>query len=99
MNTIDFSEGKLKKLGMKSWNQDIANLNGHKRIFTAYIAKEGSWWIGWIQGVAGVNCMEKTKSKLLESLRKTLPEMLEVNPEVYIDDEPEPHFSTTTIQI
>ncbi|MYE88543.1 type II toxin-antitoxin system HicB family antitoxin [Candidatus Poribacteria bacterium] len=68
-------------------------------MFTAYIAKEGSWWIGWVQGVAGVNCMEKTKTKLLASLRETLPEMLEVNPEVYIDNEPEPHFKTTTIQI
>ena len=43
--------------------------------------------------------MEKTKTKLLASLRETLPEMLEVNPEVYIDNEPEPHFKTTTIQI
>lgn len=99
MKVLDYSEENLKTLNHKSWEQDITNLNGHKRIFTAYIAKEGNWWIGWVQGVAGVNCMERTKKKLLDSLKEELPEMLELNPDVYIDDDPEPHFRSVRIEL
>ena len=99
MKVLDYSEENLKALGQKSWSQDIATLNGHKRIFTAYIAKEDNWWIGWVQGVAGVNCMARTKKQLLASLRTELPEMLELNPDVFIDNEPEPHFQAVTLEL
>ena len=98
METLDYSEENLKTLRKESWNQDIANLNGHKRLFTAYITKEGSWWIGWIQGVRGVNCMAKTKSKLLESLKEELPEMLELNPQAFIKT-PEPNWKPMNIEL
>jgi len=99
MKVLDYSEENLKALGKQSWSQDMVDLNGHKRIFTAYIAKEGNWWIGWVQGVGGVNCMERTKKKLLDSLKAELPEMLELNPDVFIDNEPEPHFRPVTIEL
>jgi predicted RNase H-like HicB family nuclease len=47
--------------------------------FTAVIKHEGSWWVGWIEEVPGVNCQEATKEELLESLRVTLKEALEFN--------------------
>ena len=42
--------------------------------YTAVIKQSGSWWIGWIEEVPGVNCQEAAKAELLESLRETLRE-------------------------
>jgi len=47
--------------------------------YTAIVKKSGSWWIGWIEEVPGVNCQEKTRKELLESLRVTLGEMIRFN--------------------
>ena len=47
--------------------------------YTAVIKKNKEWWIGWIEEVPGVNCQERTRSKLLESLKITLKEALELN--------------------
>ena len=47
--------------------------------YTAVIKHVDKWWIGWIEEVSGVNCQEKTKEKLLESLKATLKEALEFN--------------------
>ena len=35
----------------------------------AMIKKSGDWWIGWLIDLPGVNAQEKTREKLLESLR------------------------------
>ena len=34
--------------------------------YTAVTKQDGTWWIGWIEEVPGVNCQEKTREKLLE---------------------------------
>ena len=47
--------------------------------FSALIKQEGSWWVGWIAEVPGVNCQETTRETLLISLRLTLVELLEMN--------------------
>jgi predicted RNase H-like HicB family nuclease len=47
--------------------------------YTAVIKKEANWWIGWIEEVPGVNCQERTREELLETLRITLREALEFN--------------------
>ena len=47
--------------------------------YTAITNKRDDWWIGWIEEIPGVNCQEKSKDKLLESLRITLKEALEFN--------------------
>ena len=47
--------------------------------YTAVIKKDDGWWIGWVEEIPGVNCQEKTKEKLLETLRVTLKEALEMN--------------------
>ena len=44
--------------------------------YTAVIKHDDAWWIGWIEEVPGVNCQERTRAKLLESLRLTLHEAL-----------------------
>ena len=49
--------------------------------YTAVTKQDGDWWIGWIEEVPGVNCQERTKEELLESLRVTLMEALEFNRE------------------
>lgn len=49
--------------------------------YTAIMKQDGDWWIGWIEEVPGVNCQEKTREELLESLSITLKEALEFNRE------------------
>lgn len=47
--------------------------------YTAVIKQAGDWWIGWIEEVPGVNCQEATRDELLDTLRITLKEILEIN--------------------
>lgn len=47
--------------------------------YNAVIKERGKWWIGWIEEVPGVNCQEKTRDELIESLRITLLEAIEFN--------------------
>ena len=47
--------------------------------YTAVVKQDGQWWIGWIEELPGVNCQERTREKLLESLRITVGEALEMN--------------------
>jgi len=47
--------------------------------YTAVIKKDDDWWIGWVEEISGVNCQERTKEELLETLRNTLKEALEMN--------------------
>lgn len=49
------------------------------RKFTAVIKQDGEWWIGWIEEVPGVNCQERTRDELVETLRVTLAEAIELN--------------------
>ena len=49
--------------------------------YTAIMKQDGDWWIGWIEEVSGVNCQEKSREELLESLSVTLKEALEFNRE------------------
>ena len=47
--------------------------------FTAVIKQEGDWWVGWVKEIAGVNCQERTREALLETLTITLKEALAMN--------------------
>jgi len=47
--------------------------------YTAVIKPEGDWWIGWIEEIPGVNCQERSRQELVESLRVTLQEAIEFN--------------------
>ena len=47
--------------------------------YTAVVKHDQGWWIGWIEEVPGVNCQEATREELIESLRVTLREALELN--------------------
>ncbi len=49
--------------------------------YTAVIKNAGDWWIGWIEAVPGVNCREHTREELIETLRITLKEALDLNRE------------------
>ncbi len=47
--------------------------------YTAIMKQSGSWWIGWIEEISGVNCQEATRDALLETLKITLQEAIEIN--------------------
>ncbi len=44
--------------------------------YRAVIKKSGNWWIGWLVDIPGVNAQEKTKEKLIESLKICAEDML-----------------------
>lgn len=47
--------------------------------YTAVVKHDANWWIGWIEEVPGVNCQESSREALLQSLRETLVEAIELN--------------------
>ena len=53
--------------------------------YTAIVKKQGEWWIGWIEEIPGVNCQERTREELLDTLRVTLKEAIELNRQGAID--------------
>jgi len=40
--------------------------------YSALIKKKSKWWIGWIEEVPGVNCQERSRAELIQTLRVTL---------------------------
>ncbi len=44
--------------------------------FRAVVKKSNGWWIGWLVDLPGVNAQEKTRKKLLESLKIGAEDML-----------------------
>ncbi len=50
-----------------------------KEAYTAVIKQSEPWWIGWIEEIPGINCQERTKVELLNTLKITLKEALEFN--------------------
>ena len=50
-----------------------------KQTYTAIVKFSDPWWIGWVEEIPGVNCQESSREELLESLRITLSEALEIN--------------------
>ena len=47
--------------------------------YTAGVKQQEGSWIGWIEEVPGVNCQEPSREELLETLRLTLAEAIELN--------------------
>ncbi len=44
--------------------------------YRAVIKKSGDWWIGWLVDLPGVNAQEKSRAKLIESLKIGAEDML-----------------------
>jgi predicted RNase H-like HicB family nuclease len=44
--------------------------------YRAVIKKSGDWWIGWLVDLPGVNAQEKSRKKLIESLKIGAEDML-----------------------
>ena len=47
--------------------------------YTAVVKEDSGCWIGWIEEVPGVNCQEPTREELLETLKVTLREAIDLN--------------------
>jgi len=61
--------------------------------YRAIIKKADNWWIGWLIDLPGVNAQEKTKSRLIESLKIGAQDMLEGE----VDFEPDSFMTTISI--
>ncbi len=66
--------------------------------YTAVIQQSDGWWLGWIQEIPGVNCQERTRDELLNTLEITLRETIEFNREEAIRDA-EAGYQEITIQL
>ena len=49
------------------------------KTYTAVVKQDNGWWLGWIEEVPGVNCQEKTREELIDTLKVTLREALDFN--------------------
>jgi predicted RNase H-like HicB family nuclease len=58
---------------------DATRKVGMQQTYTAVIKQSGPWWIGWIEEVPGINCQERTREDLLETLKVTRKEALELH--------------------
>lgn len=47
--------------------------------YTAVVQQRGSWWIGWVEEIPGVNSQGESRDELLGNLRSALEEALEMN--------------------
>jgi len=61
--------------------------------YRAIIKKSGDWWIGWLVDLPGVNAQERTREKVLESLRIGAEDMLATE----IAFEPEAQMTTVEV--
>ena len=50
--------------------------------YRAIIQYVDNWWIGWLIDLPGVNAQEKTREKLLESLRIGAEDLINIPPEI-----------------
>ena len=50
--------------------------------YRAIIQQVSGWWIGWLIDIPGVNAQEKTKEKLIESLKIGAEDLLSTDPEI-----------------
>jgi predicted RNase H-like HicB family nuclease len=50
--------------------------------YRAVIKHTDGWWIGWLVDLPGVNAQERTREKLIQSLRLGAREMLRTLPEL-----------------
>ena len=61
--------------------------------YRAVVKQSGGWWIGWLLDLPGVNAQEKTRERLIESLRIGAEDML------HTDVEFQPGAQMMTIEI
>lgn len=50
-----------------------------KREFTAVYKKQGTWYLGWVEEISGVNTQGKTLEETKENLQEALSLVLEAN--------------------
>jgi len=62
--------------------------------YRAIIKKSGEWWIGWLIDLPGVNAQERTRRKLIESLRIGAEDMLATE----VKFEPEAEMATVEVR-
>ncbi len=48
-------------------------------LYTAVVQRDGSWWVGWIKEVPGVNSQARSRDVLLRNLLSSLTESLAFN--------------------
>lgn len=49
------------------------------RQFTAIYIKRGSWYLGWVEEIPGVNTQGRTLKEVKENLKEALLLILEIN--------------------
>jgi predicted RNase H-like HicB family nuclease len=60
-------------------NKDVPEIAEMAMNYSAVIRKDGKWWIGWIQGIPGVNSQGSSRARLKSNLKSALKEALDLN--------------------
>jgi predicted RNase H-like HicB family nuclease len=47
--------------------------------YKAIVQRDGTWWIGWVEEIPGVNSQGATRQELMNNLRSALEEAIEMN--------------------
>jgi predicted RNase H-like HicB family nuclease len=55
--------------------------------YRAVIKKSDNWWIGWLVDLPGVNAQEKSRARLIESLKIGAEDMLNTPVEPKAEEE------------
>ena len=64
--------------------------------YTAIIQRDGDYWIGWIEGVQGVNCRERSYEKIIKTIEITLMEALSFDMKSNSIEEKKPEITFIT---
>jgi hypothetical protein len=76
VDALRSARNRTRPLGLSKQSKGGEQVKEH---YTAVLKQKGDWWIGWIEEVPGVNCQERSKEHLIDTLRITLREALEFN--------------------
>ena len=52
-----------------------------KTEYKAVVKQDGTWWVGWVEEIPGVNSQGKTRDEFMTNLASALAEALEMNRE------------------
>ena len=66
-----------------------------KKEYTATIFKDGNWWVGWVDNVPGINCQEKTREELKNSIAHCIKTYENLNMNEFFVSENAERYSVT----
>lgn len=61
----------------------------HRRTFTALVAQDDGWWIGYVEEIPGVVAQARSHREMMTNLRLALRDILEIRRQDTLAEAPE----------